>query len=81
MYIFSQGKFREEPNINLKIQTEILEQVYNTKFLVFYIDKKLTWNKHIDHCKNKISSGIYAINMAKDILWTNHLKILYYSIM
>ena len=51
-----------------------------TKFLGLYIDEHLTWQHHIDHCKKKASSGVYAINMCKHILSEKTLKMLYYSI-
>ena len=40
----------------------------------------LDWHRHIDHCKNKMSSGLYAINTAKNIMPAKQLKTLYYSL-
>ena len=65
---------------NLYIEGTILERVPCTKFLGLYIDEHLSWKQHIDHCKKKMSSGIYAMNMAKHILSINHLRTLYYSL-
>ena len=65
---------------NLYIEGTILERVPCTKFLGLYIDEHLSWKQHIDHCKKKMSSGIYAKNMAKHILSLNHLRTLYYSL-
>ena len=45
-----------------------------------FIDSHLTWENHIEHCKSKVSSGIYALNMSKHVLKQSHLKILYYSL-
>ena len=64
---------------NLYIEGTILERVPCTKFLGLYIDEHLSWKQHIDHCKKKMSSGIYAMNMAKHILSINHLRTLYYT--
>ena len=64
----------------LKIDNEKLEQVNSTKFLGVFIDSHLTWENHIEHCKSKVSSGIYALNMSKHVLKQSHLKILYYSL-
>ena len=64
----------------LKIDNEKLEQVNFTKFLGVFIDSHLTWENHIEHCKSKVSSGIYALNMSKHVLKQSHLKILYYSL-
>ena len=65
---------------NLYIEGTILERVPCTTFLGLYIDEHLSWKQHIDHCKKKMSSGIYAMNMAKHILSINHLRTLYYSL-
>ena len=65
---------------NLYIEGTILERVPCTKFLGLCIDEHLSWKQHIDHCKKKMSSGIYAMNMAKHILSINHLRTLYYSL-
>ena len=40
----------------------------------------LDWHRHIDHCKNKIYSGLYAINTAKNIMPAKQQKTLYYSL-
>ena len=64
----------------VKIGNEILEQVHCTKFLGIIIDDKMEWKYHIDQCRKKLASGIYAINAAKNSLATSHLKILYYSL-
>ena len=32
------------------------------------------------YCKSKVSSGIYAMNIAKNVLSGNHLRILYNSL-
>ncbi len=64
----------------LSIGVEQLERVQSTKFLGIFIDDQLKWNVHIDYCKKKISSGVYAMNAAKHILSSNHLRILYNSL-
>ncbi len=66
--------------LNLSIGDDFLEKVNETKFLGIIIDDELKWNKHIDYCRKKISSGVYAMNSAKHILSTNHLRILYSSL-
>ena len=57
-----------------------LKQVRCTKFLGLHIDDHLKWDIHINHCKSKASSGIYAMNIAKNVLSGNHLRILYNSL-
>ena len=68
------------PEMFLHIDNEHLERVNSTKFLVIHIDSHLTWEDHIEHCRSKLSSGIYAINMSKHFLNKNHLRIVYYSL-
>ncbi len=43
-----------DQNLVLHIDTDQLEKVSTTKFLGLYIDDKLQWNSHIDHCRKKI---------------------------
>ena len=63
----------------LHIDNEHIERVQSTKFLGIHIDEHLIWEHHINHCKKKVSQGVYAINMSKHILGQKHRKILYYS--
>ena len=65
---------------HLSIEGTILEQVPCTQFLGLYIDEHLTWEQYINHCKKQMSSGIYAMNMTTNILSSNHLRILYCSL-
>ena len=64
----------------LHIDNEHIERVQATKFLGIHIDEHITWEHHINHCKKKLSQGVYAINKSKHILSQKHLKILYYSL-
>ena len=79
-YITMQNTNEISINHTLKIGDETLKQVNTAKFLGIIIDDKLSWNAHIDYCKNKLSSGLYAINSAKHILSSKHLKSLYYTL-
>ena len=65
------------PDIELKIGTDRINIVYDTKFLVIYIDSKLNWNKHLQYCRNKLSSGLYVIQNVKHLLPIKPLKSLY----
>ena len=78
--LFSRGGDRTAHDLSIYINDEKLEQVQTTKFLGLYIDEKLSWEYHIEHCKSKVSKGVYAINSSKHILSQRHLKILYYSL-
>ena len=63
------------PEMFLHIDNEHLERVNSTKSLGIHIDSHLTWEDHIEHCRSKLSSGIYTINMSKHLLNKNHLII------
>ena len=45
-----------------------------------YSDAQLEWNDHIKYIKNKLNSSINALRKVKNILNTNHLTTLYYSL-
>ena len=60
----------------LKIDDENLDQVTHTKFLGLLLDQHLCWDQHIQYCAKKISSGLYALNSAKNILNSCHLRML-----
>ena len=47
--------------INLSIEGKIIKRVDNAKSLALYIDKNLSWSKHIEEISKKISSGISAL--------------------
>jgi len=53
--------------------------VEKTKFLGLYIDNRLSWNYHIDHVANKISSGLFALYRLSKICNLGSLKLVYFS--
>ena len=64
----------------LKIGPERITRVTETRFLGIILDNKLKWNHHIKHVKTKLSSSLYAIRMAKNILASHQLKTVYNSL-
>jgi hypothetical protein len=64
---------------DLRIGQDTIKRVISTKFLGLHIDEQLRWTEHIKYVKNKLSSSLYAIRSAKNILKTNQLKTLYTS--
>ena len=44
------------------------------------VDDKLNWQVHLNYTKNKMSSGMYALNKSKHVLVQNHLRILCLSL-
>ena len=67
-------------NIKLSINNNDLEKVTKVKFLGVVLDDSLSWREHVHSCKNKIASGIYAINSTKHILTRPHRIKLYNSL-
>ena len=78
--LFNKNTALLPPDVCLYIGTDKLEQVRCTKFLGLHIDDHLEWDIHINHCKSKVSSGIHAMNIAKNILSGKHLRIIYNSL-
>ena len=78
--LFTKNNKDYEQNINLRLSNENITRVNSTKFLGMIIDDKLNWQDHISHTKNKMSSGLYALNKSKHVLGKNHLKTLYHSL-
>ena len=52
----------------------------HVRFLGIILDNKLTWERHITHCRNKITGGTYALRSSKSILNVPHLRIIYNSL-
>ncbi len=68
------------PETHMNIGNEQIAKVGNTKFLGIQMDDKLNWKKHLDYCKNKMSSGLYALKTVKHLLPPQQLKSLYYTL-
>ena len=64
----------------IKIGTEIIEQTSIAKFVGIFIDDQLNWKTHIDYVRNKLSSGLYALNISKHIISRQLLKCLYHTL-
>lgn len=65
---------------SIMIDDKIIHKVETVKFLGVHIDHKLEWTDHINNCKKKISSGLYALNASKRYLSKNNLRTLYFSL-
>ena len=79
-YMFFSKQQFTNTGMYLVMDDDTLEQVQHTKFLGVFIDDKLLWDKHIEYCMRKVTSGIYGMNLAKHLLSCNHLKLIYYSL-
>ena len=61
------------------INGQKLERVFSTKFLGVVIDHKLTWKKHIQFVKSKISKSIGILYRGRKCFQSNTLLTLCYS--
>ncbi len=76
--------FDIKPNTNsvlptLQIDSVDIQIVENTKFLGLHIDNKLSWNHHIDHVANRISSGLFALYRLSKFCTIEALKLVYFA--
>ena len=78
--IFSNNhKMPLNTSLVLRLGTQSIKQVKHTQFLGLHIDDKLKWSEHLKHVKSKLSSSLFAIRTAKNILSIDQLKTLYNS--
>ena len=68
------------PNGNITIDGKRIHEAMSVKFLGIHMDHKLEWCDHINVCKKKVGSGLYAMNAAKHYLSKNNLRMLYFSL-
>ena len=54
--------------------------MHHRKFLEVIIDENLDWVEHINHCKNKITSALFALRPARSYLTEHVSKSLYYTL-
>lgn len=78
--LFSNTRSVINEEYKLRIGNDKIEQQSCVKFLGVFIDDKLNWHEHINNCKSKLSSAIYAINRVKRLVPDTVLKTLYYSL-
>ena len=80
VYMIFDHSLRPVYNVqHLKIGTDLIERVRSTKFLGLHIDDKLKWSEHIRHVKGKLSSSLYALRSARNVLSSDQLKTVYNS--
>ena len=72
--IFKTKKCKNNKNINVKINGELIPQVDSTKYLGVYIDNKLTFKEHTKYIAHKLSKSNRLL--AKLRHFTNHCDIL-----
>ena len=75
-----------DPDFSIKIGNQNVERIGNNcstksfKFVGVHLDEYLTWEHHINHVINKVSSANYALNQLKKILPINIRKTIYNSL-
>ena len=79
--LFSKDGRQTYDNIVIRINGNSINSTNTANFLGLTIDNKLTWEYHIRSCKKRISSGLYALNTAKQFVSEAHLRTLYFSLM
>ena len=62
---------RQSLYINLNIEGKIIKRVDHAKSLGLYIDKNLSWSKHIEEILKNISSGIGALKRIRPFISQN----------
>ena len=82
-YILFYNIYMEPPtHINtISIDGHRIEPVDETVFLGLNIDKNLLWNAHTKAISAKMSSSLYILRQASNVLPKEVLKTLYYSLM
>ena len=78
--VFKQNHTAVDAHLTINIGNDLIEHKTVVKFLGVYIDEKLEWHEHIKYIINKLNSSTYAMRKIKNILNTNHLMTLYYSL-
>ena len=75
-----------DPDFSIKIGNQNVERIGNNcstksfKFVGVHLDEYVTWEHHINHVINKVSSANYALNQLKKILPINIIKSIYNSL-
>ena len=65
--------------INIYIENQILEPKDTAKYLGVYIDKRLSWDRHIEHINSKLNRGIGILRKLRSYLQQDSLRTIYNS--
>jgi len=75
-----------DQDFSIKIGDQEVERIGNDcniksfKFVGVHLDEYITWDKHVNHVINKVSSANFALNQLKKILPLNIRKTIYNSL-
>src|SRR5260221_10817254 len=75
--VFTKQKVR---HMNLLLQSSIISQVSETKFLGVIINEELSWSPHLIQVCNKISKNVGVIAKARHLLPQDDVCLLYHSL-
>ena len=67
-------------SISLTVNSQIINEICETKFLGVIVDNKLCWDAHINQISQKISKSVSILKMLKHTFPTSALKTLYHSL-
>ena len=68
-----------DETINIYIENQILKPKDTTKYLGVYIDKWLSWDRHIEHINSKLSRGIGILRKRRSYLQQDSLRSIHNS--
>lgn len=71
---------RNNDNLIAKLNNEHIGSVNETKFLGVHIDNLLNWKSEVEAVEKSVSSACYALSSLRDVLSTDQLKVVYYSL-
>ena len=78
--IFCGKKTYSKDSSKIIIESVEMPQVASTKFLGIYIDENLNWREQADWVSKKIHKSLGIITRVSNLVTTNCLQILYYSL-
>ena len=80
-YILFTKKSRINPNeLDIKIDSVVVQRATQTEFLGFVINERLTWNDHIQVVKHKVSKGLGILTKIRHFITNSILINLYYTL-
>ena len=66
------------PDIAISLDGKLLSKASHVKFLGIIVDQNLNWCEHINHCKRKISSALFALGHVRQYITEDSSNLLYY---
>ena len=80
LIVFKVGNSQSaDETTNIYIENQILEPKDTTKYLGVYIDKQLSWYRHIEHINSKLNRGIGILRKLRRYLQQDSLRSIYSS--